>query len=303
MRKIVGGPEDGAGPPLSRASRSSYPEPGSGLHGRRRPQGPGDDQRSYCLGNPSENHDVEDVVQRARDATPDHSLERQEPVDAANGDATLDKFWHRAGWLVMLLGFQSCSSFILERFELLIKSHPVIIYFLTMLVGAGGNVGGQSVVLVIRRLALAKLPASSRTQELSESTGRLVCNEFSIGCRLAFVLLVASAARCEAFEVRGMECLAICLSMIAIVITSAVLGVTLPLLFQKLKLDPAHAGATVQVLMDGIGVTLTCFISCFVLGVPLSGPLPAEHATQAPDHRWRSIQNAGSRHGLNMFGQ
>merc|ERR1719284_1391710 len=157
-------------------------------------------------------------------------------MDLPSDETTLDKFWHRAGWLVLLLAFQSCSSFILERFEILIKTHPVVIYFLTMLVGAGGNVGGQSVVLMVRKLAVAGLgsdePKSS--EEDSDAPRRLVCAELSVGCRLALVLLVASWARCEAFDVRGMECLAICLSMIAIVVTSAVLGVTLPLVFRRL---------------------------------------------------------------------
>lgn len=41
----------------------------------------------------------------------------------------------RSFWLVGLLAFQSCSGFILSRNEALLETHPVIIYFLTMLVG------------------------------------------------------------------------------------------------------------------------------------------------------------------------
>jgi hypothetical protein len=47
----------------------------------------------------------------------------------------------RALWLVGLLVLQSCSGIILARNEALLENHPVIIYFLTMLVGAGGNAG------------------------------------------------------------------------------------------------------------------------------------------------------------------
>lgn len=52
----------------------------------------------------------------------------------------------RALWLVGLLALQSCSGFILSRNEMLLANHPVIIYFLTMLVGAGGNAGNQASV-------------------------------------------------------------------------------------------------------------------------------------------------------------
>ena len=41
---------------------------------------------------------------------------------------------------------QSFSGIILSRNEALLADHPVIVYFLTMLVGAGGNAGNQASV-------------------------------------------------------------------------------------------------------------------------------------------------------------
>ena len=41
---------------------------------------------------------------------------------------------------------QSLSGFILAKNEALLENHPVIIFFLTMLVGAGGNAGNQASV-------------------------------------------------------------------------------------------------------------------------------------------------------------
>ena len=59
-------------------------------------------------------------------------------------------FWEavcdRAGWLVGLLILQSLSSFIIKRNESLLTHHGVIVQFLTMLVGAGGNAGNQATV-------------------------------------------------------------------------------------------------------------------------------------------------------------
>jgi hypothetical protein len=59
-----------------------------------------------------------------------------------------DSFWamvqDRAGWLVGLLILQSMSSFILARNERLLQEHVIIVRFLTMLVGAGGNAGNQA---------------------------------------------------------------------------------------------------------------------------------------------------------------
>jgi len=217
--------------------------------------------------------------------------------------ASLHLFWHRAGWLVLLLMFQSTSSLILEHFEMLIKSHPVVIYFLTMLVGAGGNAGGQSTVLVVRRLALAAVGGRGAAGDPSLSVRRIVGSEVSVGAQLSVVLCCASFVRCIAFQVRGMECLAICLSMLAIVFSSTLVGAALPLLFRRLNMDPAHAGATIQVVMDISGVTLTCVVSCLVLGLPLSGrargpgAVPEAHAM--PDAL--GIQREGGR-SLIRFG-
>ena len=57
-----------------------------------------------------------------------------------------DALKDRAYWLVGLLSLQSMSGFILARNEELLQTHPVIVYFLTMLVGAGGNAGNQAAV-------------------------------------------------------------------------------------------------------------------------------------------------------------
>ncbi|KAL3781583.1 hypothetical protein HJC23_007103 [Cyclotella cryptica] len=63
----------------------------------------------------------------------------------------------RAGWLIGLLFLQSCSSFIIQYNERFLQSHMVIVQFLTMLVGAGGNAGNQASVRVIRGLAVGTL--------------------------------------------------------------------------------------------------------------------------------------------------
>merc|ERR1719273_2627986 len=73
-----------------------------------------------------------------------------------------DALRDRAYWLVGLLVLQSCSGLILSRNEMLLQKHPVIIYFLTMLVGAGGNAGNQASVRVIRGLALGRLDEPSQ---------------------------------------------------------------------------------------------------------------------------------------------
>lgn len=241
----------------------------------------------------------------------DSGEERQMSGDLDTDTESLHKFWHRAGWLVFLLMCQSTSSVILEHFDMLIRTHPVVIYFLTMLVGAGGNAGSQSTVLVVRQLALAAVGRKKgEIQDDRFSLRRIVTSEASVGGRLALVLFVGTFVRCVLFQVRGRECLAICLSMLAIVFVSTLLGAALPIFLSRMHIDPAHAGATIQVIMDISGVALTCVVSCFVLGLPINGPLQKSSNSTAVHsagllHRVIepfSIQHEGMRRGLNQFG-
>ncbi len=151
----------------------------------------------------------------------------------------------RAKWLVGLLFFQSCSGFILSRNEILLQDHPVIIYFLTMLVGAGGNAGNQASVRVIRGLALGTLNPETQSQFLSR--------ELRMAFALSLILSLAGFFRATLFHTPLPETMAITLALSMIVFSSICLGAVLPLLLQKIGIDPAHSSTSIQVVMDILG--------------------------------------------------
>jgi hypothetical protein len=78
----------------------------------------------------------------------DRLVDRKEPpvLETEIEETFFQSVQDRAGWLVGLLLLQSMSSFILARNEALLEEHVVIVRFLTMLVGAGGNAGNQASV-------------------------------------------------------------------------------------------------------------------------------------------------------------
>ncbi len=171
-----------------------------------------------------------------------------------------DAMKSRAYWLVGLLALQSCSGFILSRNEMLLQDHPVIIYFLTMLVGAGGNAGNQASVRVIRGLALGTLNPQTQSQFLSR--------ELRMAISLSIILSLAGFLRATLFQTPFPETMAVTLALSLIVFSSICLGAVLPLLLQKLGVDPAHSSTTIQVVMDILGVVLTVFVSTAVLDSP-----------------------------------
>ncbi|VEU45108.1 unnamed protein product [Pseudo-nitzschia multistriata] len=170
-------------------------------------------------------------------------------------------FWSslldRAGWLIGLLIFQSLSSFILARNESLLTHHSVIVQFLTMLVGAGGNAGNQASVGVVRGIAVGTIRRSNAR--------RVLLREFAMGTCLSIILGLAGFVRAKVFAVPWLETMAITTSLFLIVFISVVVGATLPLCMEAVAIDPAHSSTTIQVVMDITGVIITVKVSSLFL--------------------------------------
>lgn len=145
----------------------------------------------------------------------------------------------RAMLLIGLMIFQSCSSFILAAFEQLLQKHPVVVFFMTMLVGAGGNAGNQAAVLVIRGVATGEITPSSHIAYL--------WSEAKMALGLSSLMVLVGLLRVIIFGYTTLDALAIGTSLFVIVISSVVIGASLPILIHRLGFDPAHAGATIQV--------------------------------------------------------
>ncbi|CAD7942399.1 unnamed protein product [Amoebophrya sp. A25] len=225
----------------------------------------------------------------------------------------LENFSQRISWLVGLLMLQSASSAILASFHVLLQFHPVVIYFLTMLVGAGGNCGAQSAMLVIRELVRQKTSATGDRSLTLNKSGKvvprvdlhrislLVRQQASIGLKMGLICAVAAFVRCCLFHGTLVdEAFAIAVSMFCIVLTSACVGAALPLGMAYYGIDPAHAGAAIQVIMDITGVALTCLVSTIILfaleredfGKSVISPIVKKHSQVTLPHPAESTATA-----------
>lgn len=169
---------------------------------------------------------------------------------------SLHLFWPRCGCLVLLMLVQSLSSFIIDGFGGLFHANPSLVHFLTMVVGTGGNVGAQSVVLAVRRLALGERVS--------------VLDETFVGMKLSVILVLLAFVRCLSQGVELSANIVISSSILAMVIGSAALGTAAPKTLYWAKIDPAHATPVIQVLMDILGVFVVCVIGRLILGVSAS---------------------------------
>jgi hypothetical protein len=208
---------------------------------------------------PEQHNDNEEEQSLVKDPTTSLSTDGlvRENRYETTGDSYFAQIKDRAGWLVGLLCLQSMSSFIISRNETLLQEHIVIVQFLTMLVGAGGNAGNQASVRVIRGLAVGSVNDSNVKEYLR--------GELWVAVTLMSILGLAGCVRAAIFLVPVAETIAITTSLCVIVMISIILGALLPLGMNSLRIDPAHSSTTIQVIMDILGVTITCHVSAAIL--------------------------------------
>eukprot|EP01083_Nonionella_stella_P241963 844425_1 len=186
-------------------------------------------------------------------------------------------FLSRASMLVTLLLAQSLSSLVLSSYENMLKQVTEVAVYLTMLIGAGGNTGNQICIDVVRAIATRRIKMQlwpdSGDEELSprergyDTVLSLIARELSIGVVTSLTLCVFAYSRVyliEGFHVAN----AITITLLIVLQISVVIGVTLPLIMFSIGIDPLHAGPTSQVLLDVIGVTITCAICTALLYDP-----------------------------------
>jgi Mg/Co/Ni transporter MgtE len=129
----------------------------------------------------------------------------------------------------------------------------------------GGNVGNQSAIRVIRGLATGSLDP---TWPCVRDT---LAQQARVGVLLGGVLSAAGFVRVYVTNGDALNAAAISLSLLAIVLCSTVLGTSIPFALTRWGVDPAHGGTTIQVVMDCLGVLITCGICNVMLEQLASG--------------------------------
>jgi len=167
----------------------------------------------------------------------------------------------RFPWLLMLMIVQSVSGFVLQGFEDLIAQHLILAQFLTMLVGGGGNSSGQTVAELVKRLSKAELRWVD--------TPRILLREIAVGALLALGLGLAAFPRVRLLSktATSLDALAIAVSYMLIVLMANAVGVGVVMVLNRCGLAAVGAPPVVQVIVDVLGITLTCLVSTVILGV------------------------------------
>lgn len=165
---------------------------------------------------------------------------------------------NRIIWLVALVFMNVFSGAAIANFETVIQSMVSLVFFLPLLIDSGGNAGSQSATLMIRSLAIGDVKPSDWFKLISKE---LVV---SLLLGLTMALSVALVASIRAPQIITI----VSLTMILTVINGSVIGLILPFIFTKLKLDPATASAPlITSIADICGVIIYFSIASSFIGL------------------------------------
>ena len=170
----------------------------------------------------------------------------------------------RIPWLLILMISSTLSSAILTRFESALDA--VLVLFIPMIMGTGGNSGGQSSVTVTRSISLAEVDFSD--------IFRVFWKELRVGILCALSLGAATFAKVWLIDglllgneaVNLLVSLTVALSLSLTIILAKIIGATLPILAKRIGLDPAvMASPLITTLVDAISLIVYFFVASNIL--------------------------------------
>ena len=171
----------------------------------------------------------------------------------------LQLYQKRVYWLVFLVFGSLLSGIGIAHFEDVIAANIVLVFFLPLLVGSGGNAGSQSATLMVRALATGDVHFRDWFYLLGRESLVALC----LGGTMAIAVSILGYYRGDATVA-----LVLALSMMGIVLLGCLIGMSLPFILNKLKFDPASASAPlVTSICDATGVVVYLMIASQLLNL------------------------------------
>ena len=201
--------------------------------------------------------DVIDVMEA--EATEDFELmAAMTPSDKPYSRTSAWDMWkRRVPWLMFLMLSATFTSMIINSFEDALAVQAVLIGFIPMLMGTGGNSGAQASTAVIRSISLGDTEP--------DDVGRVIWKEFRVailcGITLAAVnfgkMLLVDRLLLHNDGVTLTVAAVVSLSIVFIVMFAKVVGSVLPVAAEKLGVDPAvMANPLISTITDAVSLLI-----------------------------------------------
>lgn len=158
--------------------------------------------------------------------------------------SVLEHVKSRLPWLLFLMLSATVTQMIMNHYESALAVMPQLAGFIPMLTGTGGNCGSQSSTLVIRGISVGEIEFGDLF--------KVIFKEVRVAVLISLILSVVNGIR---IIIMGqgdvMIAVTIGLTMACTIVIAKVVGCTLPLLAEKVGLDPAiMATPLISTLVD-----------------------------------------------------
>nr|WP_183728965.1 magnesium transporter [Desulfurispira natronophila] len=194
---------------------------------------------------------VDDVLDVAeQEATEDfHKMGSVGVLDLSLSDASPALLYRkRVGWLVLLTFVNIFSGAGIAYFEATIEAVIVLVFFLPLIVASSGNAGAQSATLMVRALATGDV----QSRDWLRMWGKELLVSVGLGVTMALAISWIGVWRGGA-DVG----LVVALAMFCVVIMGSMVGMLLPFILSRFKLDPATASAPlITSIADVVGIII-----------------------------------------------
>ncbi len=204
---------------------------------------------------------IDDIVDLIKDeAEEDYLLAAGISNDVEADDSIFELTKARLPWLILGLFGGLGSVFILESYESIMstKSLRALFFYTPLIAAMAGNVGVQSSAIVVQGLANDVIKDSLISRLFKEISLTILNGIILGGLIILFGLIIEQPIDMS---------ITISVSMILVIIVAALIGTSVPIILNRLGIDPAIAtGPFITTGNDIIGILLFFYIAKIILG-------------------------------------
>ncbi|MCG3177125.1 MAG: Magnesium transporter MgtE [Candidatus Omnitrophica bacterium] len=165
----------------------------------------------------------------------------------------------RLPWLFVNIASGLTCAFITGIFERQLHEVMALFLFIPVVLGLSESTGIQGATIVVRNLTLGRLRA--------KDIGGLFAREVAVGLLIGLVCAAVVGSVTFVWQGNPLLGVAVGLSLNVAIVVSAIIGLSLPLVFKALRIDPAIAsGPLVLAICDIQTLFVYFFMSGWVLG-------------------------------------
>lgn len=167
---------------------------------------------------------------------------------------------HRILWLLFLMVSATITGNIITKYENAFAAVPLLVAFIPMLMGTGGNCGSQASTLIIRGLA---------TNEIKiKDIVKVIWKEIRVAVLVGVVLSIVNGISIMLQYNDLMLAIVVGVTMIITIMLAKTLGCVLPMIAKRLKLDPAiMAAPLITTIIDTCSVLIYFNIATMLLNI------------------------------------